>query len=195
MKFIKILLFLKIAFCMQSVAQEKEEYNLSMIFIKDSFPTIELSDADAALKIFTDMYSQKLLDNSDIKINVSYDILNNYSEIEPTLNERFIDMINIPSTGYKELQLNSKYTPFVASDFSGNKFERYVLIVNSKSDIDSLDDLRNKKMVLRSNNLYDLTEKWLSVELFERGLVPAKEFFSNIRRQDKELKTINEIFF
>ena len=174
--------------------QSQKSYDFSLLFLRGSFQNNNLNDADAALKVWAEMYGEKLLEHSDIKFNVTYKILENFEDLVPYLANNQIDMLNVPASSYVQLPYADSYLPLLSSGYSGRKFEQYVLIVRKDSGLNNLDDLKGSSIIMQ-NNLYDLSGKWIDVELWQNGFEKKEKYFSEIENESKEIKAINKVFF
>ncbi|MES9971565.1 MAG: PhnD/SsuA/transferrin family substrate-binding protein [Candidatus Thiodiazotropha sp.] len=70
---------------------------------------------------------------------------------------------------------------------------KYVLLVRQDSNIDSLDKLRNKRLIVPSGHI--MGKRFLDVELLRSGLPISEEIFSEIRYTGESNAAIINLFF
>lgn len=70
-----------------------------------------------------------------------------------------------------------------------------VFLVNKKRNINSLDQLRNKNIIIKKDFSYSLALIWLDTLLLERSLPEGNQFFQTIKPVDKESKSVLPVFF
>lgn len=176
-------------------AQTSDGKSLNMLFIRDAFPGINESEINSALDLWVKIYKTNILKISDTEIQVTYTIAPSADDVPKLIEKNNFGLINIPAFLYKQNILYENYEPLVSSSRSGAKFEQLVIIANKKDGIDSLQNLFNKNLICSSEFLYELSQIWLDVLLFENGLDKKENYFKSIKVLDNELNAIFKVFF
>lgn len=110
-------------------------------------------------------------------------------------NKKFDFLYTIPSTYIKNYELINKNTTNAMSLKAGNnKFVQYYLIANQKSKINSLADVKNKKLVLESIDA--LAQIWLKKIFYEVNIkVDKRNILLKRTKTYNQYKKLLDIYF
>jgi len=195
MKLAYITLYFLLLTCGYKYAQEQVEFNMSLLFVEDAFVDIARKDAEASFKIWTNMYSNHIYDETNIKVNTSFEILEDVSRLGTLLDQKRVDLVNLPSYMYKMLGLNKNFEPIWSGARGSSKFDEYVIIINNVNKITQLEELKSKSIILMKEDIFNLSHIWLKVLLHENNLDKKENFFGSISEEQDELIVIYKVFF
>jgi len=77
----------------------------------------------------------------------------------------------------------------------GTFTEQYVLLVHKDSGIQSISDLKNRRLLIYSSLRGSISPLWLDVLLATNGSPEPAKFFSNITPVSKPTRTVLPVFF
>ncbi|MBK9991384.1 MAG: PhnD/SsuA/transferrin family substrate-binding protein [Verrucomicrobia bacterium] len=152
---------------------------------------LNVSEARAAVRTITAAISRE----KDIPADPDPVITQTLAEAEEALRTKAIDALGVTMTEFWALRVKTSFDRYVFPCSQGSPEESYLLIVAKRSPIQSLQDLKGKKILIHSGSRTCLARPWLDVELSKANLPATANFFSSVTTPDKALKTVLPVFF
>ena len=157
------------------------------------FQETNLEDAKAATSILI----QKMIGEWRKNDYATVKLYDQASAIEDDYSNKKLDLLALTSNEYLTLKKRLNLTPLVAYVFDGESQDNILLIVNKSSNVESISDLRNKKILIykpfRDN--YSITETWFKTLVLEAKEDYSKFFADNISENYKVSQCVYDLFF
>jgi ABC-type phosphate/phosphonate transport system substrate-binding protein len=167
------------------------EPTLRIGFSMGTLGSINENDAMAAVRI----WSKELAREMEIAIDPQPLLFHDSSETYLALEKRVVDCINLPTLEYLTFRNFLATDRLIAASNAGKVTEEYVLVVNKKSGIQKLADLRGHSLLFQEKLRHGLSMVWLDTRLAEDRLGKTANFFRNISSTAKVDKAILRVFF
>lgn len=162
-------LFLQFLIVELSLAQDKD--HLKKDFVRMGAMTntvvgVELKDADAAFKIWTDVLVKKFKAKNVYDFTFEYKMYENIDGLKNDIKTGLINYFNVPVQDYFYLNLGKDFIPFLSgTNHPKQKFTYYYLVTSSKNKIKDLKELEGKKVNISKSINYQIGATWLKTVL------------------------------
>ena len=183
-----LLIFL-LCFIFVQTAPAETVVRPDLIFAYSSkvFIDVDMRDAIAALKIYTDEIGRQLGYSTEIKIYESLETLTR--EIQ---SGRF-DIIAMSSLDYIRVKDKVDIELAVGGLKGGKKSVKYLLLTHQKRGYTKLSDLRNKKLMMPKGD--NMAQMFLGTSLLRHKYGEGKGYFSSIEEKVKASHALLSVFF
>jgi len=161
-----LLQFLIVEFCL---AQDKD--HLKKDFVRMGAMTntvigVELKDADAAFKIWTDVLVKKFKAKNLYDFTFEYKMYETIDGLKKDIKTGLINYFNVPTQDYFYLSLGSDFIPFLSgTNHPKQKFTQYYLVTSTSNKIKDLTELGNKKVSISKSIIDQIGAIWLKTVL------------------------------
>jgi hypothetical protein len=189
-KNIIIILSLALILFVDTNAQAKNELKRKVVrmgAITDMVLGIDVKDADAAFKIWTETFIKRLKAKNLYDFDFESKMYDDISLLKKDLLNNTINYCNVSIQDFFELNKQDEYIPFLSGTNSeSEKFIHYLLISsNNKKD---LIELSNKKIIISKSNAKNLAMYWIkSLLRDELGSTKFKSItFQSLNENDNE---------
>lgn len=152
---------------------------------------LNVNEARAAVRTITAAISLE----KDIPADPNPVITQTLDEAEEALRNKTIDCLGMTLAEFWSLRGKISFDRYVFPCSQGSPEESYLLIVSKRSSIQSLHDLKGKKILIHSGSRTRLALPWLDVELAKADLPTTTNFFGSITEPEKTIKTVLPVFF
>ncbi len=105
------------------------------------------------------------------------------------------DVLSIMSTDYLEIRDQIDMAPSSVPAYSDHPLDEYLLMVAKDANIKSLDQLKNKNIIIRKGHIGTIALMWLDTLLMELTLPESTGFFKSIRQVDNGSRAVLPVFF
>jgi len=122
-------------------------------------------------------------------------IYTNKETIIESLKKNEIDLLIIPTTLFFEIEHLDLIEFLAHGTIDGTLGGEYLIAVNKDSNINKIEDLKDKKIVIENEMTSGISKKWIEVLLSEKKLNKSVDFFSEITFVKKPLKAITPVLF
>jgi len=188
---ILLMLLGTVSFAEDESLKAREEQHLVLGFMNDVFSDVNVADALAATKVWATELKRKKGFEGPAEA-VVYTELNDALE---ALNTKRVDMLVLVSWQYLQLINQADIEPHFVTGRGENIAEETILLVHRNSGIESLEDLKGKKLLILNNIRAALGRMWLETCLMEKGISDLDSYFSKIAGTQKSSKTVLPVFF
>lgn len=171
--------------------QLRSFYTLGMS--KELLEDVNVKDAEAVLKIWTEMLRQNFKDVDKIDVKV----FSNSTDLVDAIAKKEVDIIYTSGLVFKANSLDKKHglEPIVILN-TGNKknFDLYFL-TNSKNKISSFKELKNKTIMVQGGKFRIINELWLDLLCLQIGEKDKFSFFKKVEFTEKPMQSVLPVFF
>jgi ABC-type phosphate/phosphonate transport system substrate-binding protein len=176
-------------------AQEKFDEDMGILNVAISdYIILDMQDKDATAAI--DFALNSVLGTDDEVVQkIRPEIVNSIDEIIKRVNENKADIIGIASYDYIEYDAELDVTPLFVVQRGPTQGTKYVIVTNSNSNINSLADLKSKKILTYADNELDLVNNWLFVEMKKENINNPLEIIDSFVEIPKPTKRVFSVFF
>jgi phosphonate transport system substrate-binding protein len=169
-----------------------ERVTLNVGFGRTSFLNVNLSDAKAAFKAFTQTVGRENGYELDVVVH-TYDSDEAFTSAVASHSLHLVVMV---TWNYLSASLNEYIEPSFAAIESGHGPREYLLLVPTNSVYANVEDLRDKRVILLENANCELSRQWLQTLLLEHGVEEKAEiFFERLEVETKAAKVLLPVFF
>jgi ABC-type phosphate/phosphonate transport system substrate-binding protein len=160
--------------------------------LKSLVDDVSSIDAKVATKIWADTIgvSRNLWKTATVEIS------EDATSVLEGVKEGRLDIACVPTVDYLRLKPQLNVVPCLTYEQAGELGVSYLLVVPQSEEIQSLADLRDKRIAVTvKGSQHSQSELWLSVILEHTGTFELDEFFSQVRRVRKPSQAILPAFF
>jgi ABC-type phosphate/phosphonate transport system substrate-binding protein len=154
-----------------SIAQEKDQMKRDFVrmgALASMVNGIELKDADAAFKIWTDTFVKRLKAKDVYDFTFEYKMYDDVNTLKKDLKNNFINYFNVSTEAYFDLNADNEFVPFLSgTNNPKDKFMYYLLITSAKNKNSELKFISNKKILISKSNENTFGKIWLKTYLRE----------------------------
>ncbi len=176
-------------------AQEKNgtRPKYSIGFSNEVFLDVNQRDAKAALKIL----SSKFIDESGLNYEPEVNIFNDLKTLHGEVIEDKLDLVFMVTPEYLKIKDEVQIYPFTVPLIQEGVYSKFILLIKKNNGINSLADLRNKKIIVQSNfnKENSLVFMWLDLILMKELGEKHNTFFSDVEIIQKGSKVVLPVFF
>jgi hypothetical protein len=169
----------------------KKTYTIG--FIRSLFSGVDLSDAQAALKVWVKEIVKTYHYNDGY--NLKAKIYNQFDELKNERKQDSLAVIILNTLDYLDYSDKIELDPALVMSTRGDIFEQYYILVKKNDRYKSIKDLKGANIGLLSAKNYCVSKIWLDVTLAKDNIPDKSRFFKNIITSDKESQLILNLFF
>ena len=163
--------------------------NVRMGALANMVASIDIKDADAAFKIWTDSFIRRLKAKNVYDFVFEYKMYEDVVSLKNDINNNTINYFNVSTDVYFDLNTDNNFVPFLSGiNYNTENFIHYILITSSSNKNTNLDQLVNKKINISKQVSKSFGIYWLKVLL--RDSLGTKDFksiiFSTINQNENE---------
>ena len=160
-------------------------------FSSTMFTDVNESDAKAAVKV----WAQTIARERGIETDPDPCILTGMTELASALRNKQVDMVALLTEEYRALSPAVRLTSFFVGYVGGRAEEEYVLLAHCDSGIESVVDLKGRRLIIQHKPAASLATRWLDSVLLEKGLRPTAEFLGRVSQNTKLSRVVLPVFF
>lgn len=150
-------------------AQEKESIKKDIVrmgALTNTVVGIDLKDADAAFKIWTDVLVKKFKAKNVYDFTFEYKMYGNINSLKNDIKTGLINYFNVPIQDYFSLNLGKDFIPFLSgTNHPKQKFTYYYLVTSSMNKAKDLKELEGKKVNISKSIFDQIGGTWLKTVL------------------------------
>lgn len=140
-------------------------------------------------------WAQTFLQERKIRVISKPIVFNSLSEIRAALSGGNVDALQMTAIEFAHVRDLIADDVILCGVVSGSITEEYLLLVNHKSNIKQLSDLKGRTLGMLSSTRSSLAATWLDSLLLRKGLEPAATFFRQVDTKPKVGKLLIPLFF
>ena len=161
-------------------------------FSANVFRGVYMKDATAAAKVLTEFFLKKYRrENWEVK---PPEVISNNDELRKIIQEQEFEVLVMHPSEFIQVKDLGLLEPIAVSWRNGSPYDSYQLLVNKNNNYKSLEDLKNKSILICSLE-GNKSELWLEHILKQKKLSKKEKYFKQIQFVDKPLSTILPVFF
>jgi ABC-type phosphate/phosphonate transport system substrate-binding protein len=123
---------------------------------------VELKDAEAAFKIWTDSFIKRLKAKKIYDFDFEGKMYENIFALKKDVKDNIINYFNVSVIDYLELNKNGEFVPFLSgTNHPKNEFIHFLLIANVKNPSNSINELAKQKIYLSKSLEKSIGIYWL----------------------------------
>lgn len=150
---------------------------------------VDLKDANAAFKIWTDSFVKKLKTRKIYDFTFEYTMYEKVESLEKDIKSGYINYFNVSAKAYFDMNLGDEFIPFLSGTNSPNeKFVHYLLITSNDNSSTDIKQVLGKKINISRSNESQFGSIWIKSLL--RDELGAKDFksvnFQTINQNENE---------
>jgi ABC transporter, phosphonate, periplasmic substrate-binding protein len=169
---------------------ELEEINI--IISNDVLGNVNRSDARAAMElVLKEIVGELSLEERPI----IPEIVNKMDEIKKRIMQGRADAIALFSLDYLNYKSELPIKPLFLVQKNKALGVQYILLTHKQSNINSLSDLKSKKILVLANREEEIVEKWLYVEMSKAQIKNPFEIINSFTKIPKPSKRVFPVFF
>lgn len=165
---------------------------LNVVISNEIILNLKGADAQAAME-FT--MKNVLSDEYEDIDKIKPEIVNSFDEITDRIEEKKADIIGISSFDFFEYKNELTVTPIFFVQRGKEPGTKYVIVTNNNSNINSLSDLKSKKILTFADNERRLVNYWLFVEMKKAKINMPDEIVDLFVPILKPTKRVFSVFF
>ena len=152
---------------------------------------INPNDALAAAKIWAELLGKK----TGLYANAEARIYRDAPSLSAAVKSGDADIIALGTDEYLEVEKSLPAIPAFTYVVSGQIETQYLILVRNDSGINTLADLRNKRITMLKGGRSSMMPLWLDVLLYDNKLPDKESFFRELKQVPKINQAILPIFF
>ncbi len=178
-------------FIFYNLGAAKAEKLIRMGHILDAVSGVDINDAKIALEILLNRILKKGLPEYTYR-NI---LFHSTDSAVQQFNAGQLEILSLTSINYLNIRNLANLEPAFVAVSGGNPENKYVLLIQKKAEINTLNKLNKKNLIIEKGNSGDIALLWLNTLLLERSLKESDSFFNNIKRVDKVSQAVLPVFF
>lgn len=159
-------------------------------YSKFAFSGVNERDALAASQLL----KKRLMDKTGLNLPFETSIYFDLAEIEKDVRNNNLDLVVLFPEEFIEINKHIALEPILIARQENDIFDEYILLVQKEKNLQKLDDLRNRKIILATGFEGRLPVIWLDVKLRKQKL-PVSETFAHTKSVGTVSKAILPVFF
>ena len=198
-KILIMMFFIQSIGLVDSFAQEKNQIKKDFVrmgALANMVTGVELKDADAAFRIWTDILVKKFKSKDVYDFKFEYKMYDNINDLKNDINRGLINYFNVSVQDYFQLDLGEEFIPFLSgTNHSKEKFTQYYLVTTTPNSANDLKVLSGKKINMSKSISNTIGSTWMKTLLRdELGAILYKSI--NIQTvNDNENEDLLAVFF
>lgn len=150
---------------------------------------VNINDARATMQIWIRIIAQEM----KLKVETEAGIFDNTETILRKVRSGAVDSVAMNVVEYRHVAALLDPSQIVVQSDGGD--QRYVLLCGVGNGVESLKDLRGKRLMLLNTTRMCVARAWLTTLLAEDKLEPAERYFATVMTEEKASKAILPVFF
>ena len=160
-------------------------------FSQNLFTGQDQRDVAAAL----DVFAQELSKKAGLSFLPQMRLFDSPDTYSDAIQRGSLSIVCATTSDYFQLRKKSDLSPFVVPTVNGSSSEDRILLVHTASNLTNLTSLAKKKIVFKAGARGEISQRWLTVELFNLHQPVPEFFFSKIILAKKESEALMSVFF
>jgi len=190
------MLFLLLILCSNSMMfsqddTQKKSQIVNILFTDDVLGDINRTDARAVIELGISGMLNEIASNIQ---EIRPDIVSTTQEIIQRAKKEDIHVVGLFSLDFFKYQSELNFEPFYALQESKTLGTEFVVLVRTNSKINSLADLKSKKILTINEREEEIARKWLFVKMKKEGIKNPSEIISPFVKVPKASKRILSVF-
>ncbi len=149
-------------------------------------------DAQVAVEMNFDRLSD--ITNPDFRVKLEF--LPDAPTAARRIEQQKLHALSVTGIDFIDLETLVAVSPLaISSKFSDTPLEPYVLLSRKGVSLDDIAAMRQRRLVVESNNANDLGRIWLETALHDNGLPGSKTFFTAFEVAAKSTRLVLPVFF
>lgn len=187
-----IILFGGSVFCQNQIDSS------TTLLLGSTNPMFQELNAKEANSIFSN-YIQSVVKRFNKKYNQNSGavskIYTSLADLKNDLRKNRINMLNITTEEYLVVNPHADLTVCLAPVRDNTKYSKYLLVTHAGKNLNSIEDLKGKTIVMNSLNTKWLGDKWLNVLLMKKKYLQMDKYFGQLNYVQKEKNCLFDVFF
>ena len=167
--------------------KDKDEIVFTLAMMKNMFVNVNINDAFVAIKVWTQEINNRM--NLGLEPNPII-----YADIDDFLKNEQKDNVSMVICNTVEYLQNKARLP-IKPVLCDPKKDEFILLVRKKDKINSISELRNKRLNIYVGTNANLANIWIKVALKESNLGDMETFFHEIKNGTTPSQVILSVFF
>jgi ABC-type phosphate/phosphonate transport system substrate-binding protein len=167
------------------------ERQLRVMFTEDMFTDVRVTDALAAIKVWTNDLSGR----TGAGEQVSNEVASSLEAVAQALIGQRADIVALRTPDYLHLRKRTGLRPFVMAKSGALAETRGVLIVGPQSRAQAFDDLKGLGLTVVGTPAGGTARLWLETLVMKRGFATLEAFFGDVRTVSKASQAVLPVFF
>lgn len=155
------------------------------------FSEVNENDARAAIKV----WGEAIAKGRGIPTDPDPLIFKDASTLSYALEHQVIDAVVITIADYANVQSSARLFPIFTLIAGDHNTEQYLLVVHKDSNIQTVSDLKDCRMLVHLNPRLCLALPWLDTIFSEQELSPASNYVASISTKTKLAQVVLPVFF
>jgi phosphonate transport system substrate-binding protein len=177
--------------CPGAPAASDQKNRLRIVFT--SAMVAEMNPQDAAVAV--QLFGEQLVKQRRLNLDPRVSICNSLDELQRLIKSGEVDVVSLRTDEYLRLDASAQFPLGFVGMKNENWFEQYVLLTQNSNGLNTLADLRGKRLVSLSGRRTGLADEWLNNLLGESNLPMARGFFGQMRTTHKISGAVLPVFF
>jgi phosphonate transport system substrate-binding protein len=168
-----------------------QDFHLSIGYISNAYPGMTSKDIKAAISVLMKKIALEYFGKSEAR---HYDSI---AEMASDLRNGTIQAACLPPEEYMDLRSRVPIEPILTTASDNGQESELLLIVRRDSGIRSLEDLKNRSLIMPQRNpkVDSMFQVWIETMLLRKGQPKFKSFFSVVKEAPTSAKVIMSTFF
>lgn len=169
----------------------EEKTTLVVAYSKKVFYNVDINDAIASTKVWAEILvsRDKVFEKSEAFI------FNDLPSLKKALSSKAVDIVIMRPEEFLALRNSAPVEPIFVSDVGKYFYSQYILLVRIDRGIKSLNELRDKQLVISSGQSGEIPSLWMDTLLMKEGLGEMRSFFAKIKEVQKPSESVLPVFF
>lgn len=177
--------------CIGSVCEAAEPEILRLGFSSAVFGGLNENDAKASIKALMAVISRERSVPADTEPHLHFGT----DAIVAAVKQGTVNTLSVGVTEYWILRRDIEFDGALVSLQNGDPTETYIVLTHANSGINSLPDLRGRRVGVLANIRMSLALSWLDVELAKLELPGVDDHFAQFTESTKPAKVVLPVFF
>ncbi len=159
-------------------------------FTNNVFYNINDRDLLAASEVLTKEVIDRMAHEYKSKTNIYSD----FKSIKKDIKDGYVDVLILSTDEYFNLKEIETLEPRLIADDSPYADDSIILLVHKENNINSLKELKSKKILKLSKGRGNIEEIWLNTQLIKNNCETMYKFFSEVRTKELASQIIIPVF-
>ncbi len=159
-------------------------------FTNNVFYNINDRDLLAASEVLT----KEVIDKMEHEYKSKTNIYSDFKSIKKDIKDGSVDVLILSTDEYFNLKEIETLEPRLLADESPYADDSIILLVHKESNINSLKELKSKKILKLSKGRGNIEEIWLNAQLIKNNCELMYQFFSDVRTKELASQIIIPVF-
>lgn len=164
--------------------------HMKMGAIIDSFAGVSLEDTKIAIKLIFETRFKKKYPRHQGDVFLFSDM----HSVLDAINKKKINCVCISTLDYLITKEENNLIPVRTAKLGESAKSRFVFLVR-KDQIESIDKLMKKTLIIERGTHGDVATMWLNTLLFEHSLLESSRYFKSVERMEKGSLGVMKLFF